>query len=331
MRKLLFICCLVSSQIQAQDLAPLANQFLNTLNAEQKQKAQYSLNDEERFNWNFVPTKRNGACFRTFSPEQRAAGLALLKASLSDQGYKKANAIMEMEIILKEIEARGPDDNYRDPLNYYITIFGTPQKDKPWGWRMEGHHLAINFFSVNNELSSSTPTFWGSNPGTVPRGEEKGKQILKLETELGFELVNSLSDELKKKAIFSDKALPEIVMGNKRKAQLIEPMGISYKEMSKSQRQILDRLLQVYVRNYQLGFSNKLMAKIEKAGIDNLSFAWAGALTPGTGTYYRIQGPMLLIEYDNTQNDANHVHTAIRDLTNDFAEDILREHYLKEH
>lgn len=331
MRKLLLLLCLLTFQAKAQDLATAANGFLNLLDAEQKTKAQYTLDDKERFNWNFVPTQRNGVCFRTFSPTQRTSALALLKLSLSQQGYKKAYSIMELENILRDIEGRGATDTYRDPLNYYITIFGTPSKDKPWGWRMEGHHLAINFSSVNNEIGSSTPTFWGSNPGTVPRGEEKGRQILKLETELGFELCNSFTDEQKKKAIFSDRALPEIVMGNKRKAQLIEPAGLSYKDMNKTQQGLLMSLMQVYVNNYQLDFSSKLMQKIAKAGIENLSFAWAGGLVPGKGNYYRIQGPMLLIEYDNTQNNANHVHTAVRDLTNDFAEDILREHYLKDH
>ena len=91
------------------------------------------------------------------------------------------------------------------------------------------------------------------------------------------------------------------------------------------------QLLNVYVKNYQFGFAKRLMDKIEKAGIENLSFAWAGSLQPGAGQYYRIQGPMLLIEYDNTQNNANHVHSVVRDLTNDFAGDILREHYEKEH
>ncbi len=330
MKILLLFLSLLAIQSKAQDLTSAANAFLNLLNAEQKINVQYSLNDKERFNWNFVPTQRNGACFRTFTPQQRTAALALLKVSLSEQGYKKANSIMELENILREIEERGSSDTYRDPLNYYITIFGTPSKEKPWGWRMEGHHLAINFSSVNNEIGSSTPTFWGSNPGTVPRGEEKGKEILKLETDLGFELCNSFTDEQKKKAILSERAYPEIIMGNKLKAQLIEPLGLGYKEMNDSQQKLLVRLLEVYIRNYQLGFSNKLMDKIKKAGLENLSFAWAGALTTGTGNYYRIQGPMLLIEYDNTQNNANHVHTAVRDLTNDFAEDILREHYLKE-
>ena len=331
MKILLLFLSLLAIQSKAQDLTSSANAFLNLLDAEQKINVQYSLNDKERFNWNFVPTQRNGACFRTFTPQQRTAALALLKVSLSEQGYKKANSIMELENILREIEERGSSDTYRDPLNYYITIFGTPSKEKPWGWRMEGHHLAINFSSVNNEIGSSTPTFWGSNPGIVPRGEEKGKEILKLETDLGFELCNSFTDEQKKKVILSERAYPEIIMGNKLKAQLIEPLGLGYKEMNDSQQKLLVRLLEVYIRNYQLGFSNKLMDKIKKVGLENLSFAWAGGLIPGTGNYYRLQGPSLLIEYDNTQNNANHVHTAVRDLTNDFAEDILREHYLKDH
>jgi hypothetical protein len=331
MIKTLLVFCLLSVRVNAQDQASAASTFLNSLNTDQKAKAHYSLDDKERFNWNFVPIARNGACFRIFTPAQRTAALTLLKISLSEQGFKKAHAIMELENILREVEGRAPTDTYRDPLNYYLTIFGTPSKDKPWGWRMEGHHLAINFSSVNNEMVSSTPSFFGSNPATVLRGEEKGKQILKLETDLGFELCNSFSVDQKKKAIFSETALPEIVMGNKRKAQLIEPLGLGYREMNEAQQKTFLRLLDVYVRNYQFDFSNRLMEKITRAGTENLSFAWAGALTSGIGNYYRIQGPMLLIEYDNTQNNANHVHTAVRDLTNDFAEDILREHYLRDH
>lgn len=331
MRKVFFFLCLLTIHAQAQDITVAANTFLNLLDAEQKIKAQYPLDDKERLNWNFVPTQRNGACFKTFTSSQRNAALALLKVSLSEQGFKKANSIMELENVLREIEGRGANDTHRDPVNYYITIFGNPSKDKPWGWRMEGHHLSINFSSVNNEIGSATPTFWGSNPGIVPRGEQKGKEILKLETDLGFELCNSFTEEQKKTAIFSEKALPEIIMVNKPKAQLIEPLGLGYKDMSDAQQNLLMRLIEVYVRNYQLGFSNKLMEKIKKSGFQNLSFAWAGGLVSGSGNYYRIQGLMLLIEYDNTQNNANHVHTAVRDLTNDFAEDILREHYLKDH
>ncbi|MEO7989027.1 MAG: DUF3500 domain-containing protein, partial [Chryseolinea sp.] len=232
---------------------------------------------------------------------------------------------------LKEIEKRSADDSYRDPLNYYFVFFGTPSDQKPWAWRIEGHHFVVNFAVDKGELISSTPSFFGSNPGVVPIGEEKGKQILKQETELGFALVNALTPDQKTKAIISETALPEIITGNKRKAELLSPTGIPYKSLTKEQQRVLMQLLDVYINNYALGFSKKLMDKIQKSGIENLSFAWAGSLTADAGHYYRIQGPMLLIEYDNTQTNANHVHTTVRDLTNDFAEDILREHYQKEH
>jgi hypothetical protein len=319
------------AEAQNKQLVSKANSFLGSLDDHQKSIAQYPFHDEERYNWHFVPRERNGISFNNLSDKQRQAALDLLKASLSDQGYQKATSIMALENVLREVESRGKDDTYRDPLNYYLTIFGTPQIDSLWGWRFEGHHIAINFSSADGEIVSSTPTFWGSNPGVVRTGASRGKQVLKQETDLGFTLVNSLEMDQLKVAVVSPKAYDEIITGNNRTAELQEPAGLPYSQMNDGQKKLFMQLLNVFVKNYQLGFAKRLMAKIESAGIDNLSFAWAGSLQPGAGHYYRIQGPMLIIEYDNTQNNANHVHTAVRDLTSDFAEDILREHYQKEH
>jgi Protein of unknown function (DUF3500) len=327
----LIVLVALNTALFAQDHTAAAETFLSLLDEPQKKKAQYSYDDNERFNWNFVPTSRKGISFHDFNPKQRDAAMTLLKASLSDQGFKKASGIFSLEAILREVEGRDVNDTYRDPLNYFFTIFGEPSKDKVWGWRMEGHHLALNFSSAKGVVEASTPTFFGSNPAIVPSGSEKGRKTLKEEIDLGFALVNSLNADQIKKAKFSDQALPEIVSGNKRQAELLDPRGINFKEFTDSQKKIFLDLLNVYVKNYQLGFSDKLMTKIKKAGIENLSFGWAGAIQPGQGHYYRIQGPMLLIEYDNTQTNANHVHTTVRDLTNDFAEDILKEHYEKEH
>jgi len=331
MKILAFLLCIVSISCTAQDLVQTANDFLLSLNAKEKYAAIYPIESEERFNWHFVPCERKGACFRNFNEDQRKKALAFLRASYSEQGYNKATSIMGLENVLREIEGRTTTDVYRDPLNYYITIFGTPSKTASWAWRIEGHHVAINLTFSNNEIVSSTPSFFGSNPAIVPAGPEKGKEILKAETDLGLALINSLEDQKKKKAVISDVALPEIVSFNKRKAEALTPLGISYTELNEAQQNLLIKLLNVYVKNYQFGFANKLMDKIKTAGINNLSFAWAGTFTAGTGTYYRIQGPMLLIEYDNTQSNSNHVHATLRDLTNDFAEDILNEHYLKDH
>jgi hypothetical protein len=328
---LLLFISITNVYSQKGEVLSKVNDFLSTLDSKQKSKCQYTYDDPERVNWWFVPHVRNGLSFHDMDQKQTDAAMALLKVSLSDQGYQKAKAIISNESVLKEIEGRAASDNYRDPLNYYFTIFGTPSKEMPWGWRIEGHHLSLNYSSASGLIDSSTPSFMGANPGIVLSGPNKGGQILKQETDLGFSLVNSFAGDQLQTVRFSETALPEIVSGNDRKAKNLEPKGISYNSMNEQQKKTFMQLLDVFVKNYQLGFGRKLMEKIKKAGIENLSFAWAGSLQPGAGHYYRIQGPMLLIEYDNTQNNANHVHTAVRDLTNDFAEDILREHYQKEH
>ncbi|MFO7256119.1 MAG: DUF3500 domain-containing protein [Bacteroidota bacterium] len=314
-----------------QDLAETAKAFMALLTAEQLEKATFPVDTDERTDWTFVPRARKGIPFKQLNPKQREAALNLLRASLSQQGYTKATEIMAHENILRELEGRGPNDTYRDPENYYVSIFGTPSSKGPWGWRLEGHHVALNFFSIDGTLVSSTPSGFGSNPATVPRGPQTGKQILKLESDLGFQLVNSLTAAQLKVAKFSDTAPYEMFTLGEREATPLEPKGLSYREMTSAQQKMLLSLLDVYVRNYAFGFSNRLMKKIQDAGIENLYFAWAGSLQPGAGHYYRIQGPMLLIEFDNTQNNANHIHTAVRDLTDDFAYDILKEHYARDH
>lgn len=317
----------------AQDLSDKANDFLSTLTPELKAKALFSLKDEERFNFNFVPLVRQGPTFNEFNEQQKAAAIALLRASVSQQGFNKAVEIMELEKVLIVIEKRTPDDRRRDPLNYHFCIFGTPSNNNPWGWRFEGHHISLNFASNEGKIISSTPSFFGSNPGIVPDtvGIQQGKQALKQETDLALTFVNSLNPEQLKIARFSKETPTDILTSNQRKVTNLEPKGIAFKSLSTNQKKDFLRLLDVFVKNYEFGFSKTLMAKIEKAGMDNLSFAWAGGLKYGEPHYYRIQGPMLLIEYDNIQNNANHVHSVVRDLTNDFAEDILREHYLREH
>ena len=332
MKKILFIlCCVLQLHVNAQDAASAANAFLGLLDEKSKATAHYVLDDPERVNWHFVPRERKGVAFKNLTQPQRDGALALLKVSLSEKGYGKANEIMANENILREVEGRAAGDTYRDPLNYYVTIFGDPSPAKTWGWRLEGHHLAINFSFDHRQLVSSTPTFWGSNPGIVKDGPFKGKEMLKPETDLGFELANSLTEDQRKTGIIAETAPIEIITGNKRNAEELKPAGLLYSAMNDTQKNLLTQLLDVFVQRYELGFSKKLMDKITKGGINNLSFAWAGSLKPGTPNYYRIQGPMLLIEYDNTQNNANHVHTVVRDLTNDFADDILKEHYQKEH
>lgn len=332
MKKLLFLLgCCCWSVAPAQTPWQAAGRFEASLDAPQRAKAVFSFDDAERYNWFFVPIDRKGLPLKELSEPQRQAALDLLRASLSPEGSQKALAIIQLEILLKELENRGPDDHYRDPGKYYVSLFGKPAAAGAWAWRIEGHHLSLHFSSVNGKVVSGTPTFFGSNPARIPRGPEEGKMILRAEADLGFQLLTSLSPEQQKKAVVSDRAPHDILTGNSRKASLEKEEGILFPELTKEQQQLLLKLLGQYVRNYPPGFSREFMEKIEKAGLDRLRFVWAGGRNWGQGHYYRLQNPAVLIEYDCTQNNANHIHTVVRDLSNDFGEDVLQKHYRQEH
>jgi len=330
------IVCIVflslwASLSAAQTLDERVAALLNSLNPKQRQTATFQFDSQERFNWHYVPRARKGVTLYELNDEQRRMLMTVLDLSLSTQGATKAKGILELEDLLREAEGRPSGDDYRDRLNYAFSVFGTPAKTTPWGWRLEGHHLSLNFTSVGGVIESSTPSFFGANPAIVRSGKERGRQTLKQETELAFALLNQLSDEQRKIAVLSTSAPYDIITGNDRKVEAPERKGILYSSLTDAQKKTFMQLIDAYVKNYELGFSSKLIAKIRKAGVENLSFAWAGSLQPGAAHYYRIQGPILLIEYDNTQNSGNHIHSVVRDLTNDFAEDILREHYRKDH
>ncbi len=332
---LILVCCFSLSQVLAQGLDVLAQEFAGTLTNELREQTFFELNDEERLNYNFVPIMRKGPTFHDFNKSQKEAALKLLRASLSEKGYWKAKEIMSLEAVLLVLENNrlkmSDGSPMRDELNYHFTIFGNPEEGKFWGWRFEGHHLSLNFVVSKAEIQSSTPSFMGANPGIVPSGESKGKEVLKAETALGFKLVNTLSDPQMAKARFSEKPPREIITANNREATELDPKGISYADLSTEQQGVFMELLQTYTGNYEAQFAENLLNKVKSTGLEHLYFAWAGSLKPGAGHYYRIQGPSLLIEYANTQNDANHVHTVVRDLSNDFGHDVLKEHYKKSH
>lgn len=313
-----------------EELAAAAQQFLNSLDKNQRAQATFAMDNEERYNWNFVPKERKGMPLKSMNEVQRKAAHRLIQASLSQQGYKKATQIMELENVLRSLEGRGADDTYRDPLNYYLSIFGKPQPEEAWGWRLEGHHLSLNFSSVDNRIVSASPAFFGSNPAKVPSGPKKGWQVLQPEEDLARTLMRSLSPSQLQTALLAEEAYPEIVTGTEQEAKVDNPEGIAFPDMTKEQQNKLMQLLQVYYEVYKPELAKKEMQEI-KEDQDQIYFGWAGSLESGQGHYYRIQGPAFVIEYDNTQNNANHVHTVIRDLENDFGGNILKEHYEEAH
>src|SRR3989454_8547015 len=225
------------SQVVAEEMAAAANNFLVTLTTEQAAKASYSLNDNERFNWHFIPRERKGLPLKEMKPEHKHLAHALLSTALSHRGYLKASTIMSLEQVLRDLEqGKGPA---RDPELYFVTIFGKPDAEGAWGWRVEGHHLSLNFMVVEGKEISVTPSFLGSNPGEVRAGPRQGLRVLGAEEDLARQLVKSLNDEQKKAAIYTNTAPREIITGNDRKARALSPTGISAAKLNTAQTELV--------------------------------------------------------------------------------------------
>jgi hypothetical protein len=305
------------------EIADAAHAFLAALDDDQRTRATRPFDDAARFEWFFTPVNRTGLPLKDMTTDQRAAALRLLQSATSSQGYLKATGVMHLEGVLAVLENR-PDR--RDPENYHFWVFGTPSPDRPWGWRFEGHHVSLNFTSTDG-VTVSTPSFIGANPARVPSGPYAGWRLLANEEDLARTLVRSLDAGQRARAIISETAPRDIITGNDRHASLERTEGLPVAAMTEPQRALLLRLLAEYVDNADPAIARPRLARIEEAGLDRLHFAWAGSLDVGGPHYYRIHGPTVLIEYDNTQNDANHIHSVWRDLENDFGQDLLRRHY----
>lgn len=332
---ILFALCIFKiGSAQNNSYAAQANKFLNSLDADQRKKALYDFNNSERYSWHFVPlSDRKGIMLGDLNEAQQKDAFTLLKMYLSDSAFAQTQEIIQLENVLKEIENRQADDHYRDPLKYAFIFFNLPADKAAWGWRFEGHHISFSFSTINNRMVSGTPGFLGSNPAVVLSGPQKGKEVLKNETQLGFDLIGSLSAEQQAQAIVSKDVPADIFTSNSRKALLQDERGILYSGLNKKQQKIFIQLLSVYVNRYTKNFADDMMQEIEKADLNKLRFAWIGEPEHifGKPYYYRILGPTIIIEYDNTQNNANHIHTVVRDLNHDFGGDELLQHYESDH
>jgi len=309
-------------------MSDAAKAFLASLDPEQRARATFQFQDEERFDWHYIPKERKGLPLKEMTSAQRALAHALLAAGLSQRGYIKAVSIMSLDDILRVMEhGTGP---VRDPERYFFSVFGEPSETGTWGFRVEGHHLSQNFTVVNGKVIDA-PSFFGANPAEVREGPRKGLRVLAREEDLGRAFIESLNAEQKKTAIVSADAPGEILTGADRKAALHgQPSGIAASKLTAAQRESLQNLLDEYCNNVPEPVSQAREELIKKAG-GNLHFAWAGGILVGQPHYYRIQAPAFLIEYDDTQNGANHIHTVWRDFDGDFGLDLLKEHYQSSH
>jgi hypothetical protein len=304
-----------------------ATEFLASLSSEQRVRATFAFESDERLRWHFIPNEmwaRKGVMLKELTPAQAAAAKSLVQSGLSQRGYMTAASIMELERVLRVLEAGGRFA--RDHDEYFIAIFGTPAAKGTWAWRFEGHHLSLHFTVVGGSATVSSPTFFGSNPAEVRDGPEKGKRVLGFTEDAGRALLDALTPEQRALAVIAGVAPADIITVNKLPVEPLSPAGLRASAMTSPQRALLERLIDSYASLMADDIAAQRAARLRAAGLENVTFAWAGETERGRKHYYRVQGPTFLIEYDNTQNDGNHVHSVWRDFQGDFGRDLLRDH-----
>jgi hypothetical protein len=303
-----------------------AQSFLHGLKPDQKSQATFSFDDKERTNWNFTPQQdankkatRKGLPLEDMTPEQKKAALALVKAGTSDTGNVTATTIMSLEAILREQEKNGA--MVRNPEWYFFTIFGTPAKTGRWGWRVEGHHLSLNFTMDGTQVVAATPFFFGANPAEVKGGRQKGLRVLASAEDLAKDLYHALSEGQRQIALQKGK-FPE--PGEKTVAPKVgAPVGLAAAKMNDAQKALLMKLLHSYTDRMPPDVGALELRNAKEAGLDNVHFAFTGSTESGQGLTYRVQGPTFVIEFlniqaDSARNPANHIHSAWRRIKGDF-------------
>ncbi len=268
-------------------MAGAATALLAVLPADGRRRAVFAFDDKERSNWHYIPRRREGLPFKDMPAAPRAAAHELMKASLSAAGYAKATNVISLESVLRQMETFG--GLMRDPDNYSVSVFGTPGPDARWGWRLEGHHLSLNFTLVPGKPLAVTPAFFGANPAEVRSGPRAGLRTLAREEDLGRAIAQGMDAAQRKRMVIAAQSFGDIVSGPGRREGLTSPAGIPAADLAPAQREQLVRLVEDH--------------------------------------YYRIHGPTVLIELDNTQNDANHIHSVWHDPARDFGADLLGAHY----
>ena len=353
----------------ASAMTEAAQALLDALDASQRATAQRQVDDRERSNWHYTPPREHGGItFAAMDAPQRLLAHRLIATGLSLRGYAKATAIIAIEHVLRELEGERASFR-RDSSLYHVTIFGTPGGNEPWGWRFQGHHISLNCVIVDGTLVAPLPTFFGSNPAQLgdqrPLAaetdlarellasldvEQRARAVIAAAAPVDMMTANlrSIGDgdtpptpwELMG-APRTDAAVQELA---RRRARLgldethdsalrytQAPRGIAASELSDGQREHLVALARTYVDRMPDELAAYEWGRIEASGIGGIHFAWAGSDAIGEPHYYRLQGASFLVEYDNTQNDANHIHSVWRDATSDFGADLLARHYAEAH
>jgi hypothetical protein len=341
----------------AADLVGTTNAFLASLSTEQAAKARFTFEDQERMNFHYTPQPaRKGLQLKEMQQHQRDLVYAMISAAMSRKGAIKASTIRSLEQVLAGSEAAAraarastpppagttPPANRgggggggginRDPELYTVAIFGEPSATARWGWRFEGHHVSVNLTMDKGNYVSSAPTFLGANPAEVREGPRKGLRVLAAEEDLARKLMGMLSADQKKTAtITKNWEGNDILSAEKLKFEMGSPTGLQASKLNAQQKEALLALIEEYVGRVSPEAAMRAMNEVRGNGINNLYFAWIGTETRGQAHYYRVHAPSFVIEYENSQNNANHIHSTFRDFKNDFGQDMLRTHMIEDH
>ncbi len=308
-----------------------ARRLLEVLGPELAGRAVLDFDSERRTDWHYVPRDRPGVRLGELDDAARDALHRLLQAALSSRGYLETTGILELEGILMELQSRpGRPATHRDPGLYTFAFHGPPDSAEPWSFRLEGHHLSLNFTYLGAQPVGATPLFLGSQPHRVAAGPRAGWQVLGGRERLGFDLVRSLDEEQRAQAVLPGDAPGDILLGPGRDRLAGEPLGIRADALTADQRQRLWFLVSEFIEVLEPARALEELERV-RAVLDELRFVWMGPIDPRSRHYYRVQGPHFVLEYDSTSPDGDHVHTVWRDLERDFGRDPLRLHRERDH
>lgn len=307
-----------------QRIAEQASRFLASLDDGQRKQVLIAFDSSNRLDWHYIPRSRSGLSLGEMKPAQAETARALFATVLNQRGLDMLDGVRVLEGVLREQQG-----SFRDPGRYYVSVFGTPGRF-PWGWRFEGHHLSLNVALPAPGQISATPFFLGAHPATVRDGPHKGFRLLGAAEDLARQLMTGLDDAQRRTALIANRSFGEIVASPQREQDLGQPRGLELSAMDSNARArveaLMDRLLGTLAPDLLAAQKRRVMEQ----GLERFRFAWAGSLVPGEAHYFRVHGPVTLIEHDNTQNGANHIHAVWRDLAADFGRDALADHYRRQ-
>lgn len=299
--------------------------FLDSLSPEQKSQATAPFDSPDHREWTYLPGPRPGLALADMSDDQRERALRLLDTGLSEQGGASARGIMALESTLRHLEEQqGLNADHRDPRYFWFRVLGDPRGEAPWAWRANGHHLAVHLTIVGDAVAA-TPQFFGANPARVPT---TGHRTLPAEEDRARELLASLDADQRTVAVSGPIAPDDILT---RRDPLADPTriaaGLEYSQLRLAQRDLLGALVHQYVDRVAPEIADLSWRRITDVGVEAIRFTWAGSDVVGEGHYYAVTGPTFLLEYDNVQNNNNHIHSVWRDIDHDWGHDILQSHY----